>query len=338
MTLHLGNVPAGSTLYIPFATYNAAGASVTLTGLAVTDIEIYKNGSTTQRASDAGYALLDTDGIDFDSVTGIHGFSVDLSDNTTSGFFSVGGFYWVVVASVTIDSQTVNFIAATFRIVAAESSAGVPKVDVSHFGGVAGTFASGRPEVNTTLIEGSDATNQIRDSVVDDATRIDASALNTLSSHDPGETIMGATDLGTGSGLTALASQSSVDDLPTNAELATALGTADDAVLAAVAALNDLSAADVRDAVGLASANLDTQLAALPTAAENATELLATDIEADWTLKDHFRISAAALYGKTFGYGTGTVIHRDVNDAVDRIEATAEDGNRSAVTLDASDP
>lgn len=41
------------------------------------------------------------------------------------------------------------------------------------------------------------------------------------------------------------ATATAVDDLPTNAELATALGTADDAVLAAVAALNNLSAADV---------------------------------------------------------------------------------------------
>lgn len=38
-----------------------------------------------------------------------------------------------------------------------------------------------------------------------------------------------------GAGLTALASQASVDDLPTNAELATALASADDAVLAQVA-------------------------------------------------------------------------------------------------------
>ena len=66
-----------------------------------------------------------------------------------------------------------------------------------------------------------------------------------------------------GAGLTALASQASVNtiddlldteipalttavaDLPTNAELATALGTADDAVLAAIAALENLSAAEV---------------------------------------------------------------------------------------------
>lgn len=174
--IHLGTIPSGSTLYIPFATYGGTnGESITCSGLAVTDIEIYKNGSTTQRASDSGYTLLDTDGIDFDGITGIHGFSVDLSDNSDAGFYSVGAFYWVVVSAITVDSQTVNFIAATFRIGPAESVTGYTKVDVDY-------------------VEGTDATNQIRDSVVDDSTRIDASALNTLSGHDPGETIAGATD------------------------------------------------------------------------------------------------------------------------------------------------
>lgn len=58
--------------------------------------------------------------------------------------------------------------------------------------------------------------------------------------------------------------------------------------------LNDLSEADVRSAVGLASANLDTQLGALPTAAENraemdsnSTQLAAivadtSELQADW--------------------------------------------------------
>jgi hypothetical protein len=43
--------------------------------------------------------------------------------------------------------------------------------------------------------------------------------------------------------------QTSVDDLPTNAELATSQAAADDATLAAIAALNNLSAANVRDLV-----------------------------------------------------------------------------------------
>lgn len=61
--------------------------------------------------------------------------------------------------------------------------------------------------VNVLEIEGSDATDQIRDAVVDDATRIDASALNTLSGHDPGGTLcLDATPL------TAAETESEVND------------------------------------------------------------------------------------------------------------------------------
>ncbi len=73
------------------------------------------------------------------------------------------------------------------------------------------------------------------------------------------------------------ASQTSVDDIPTNAELTTALAAADDAVLAAIAALNNLSQANIRTAIGLGSANLDTQLDALPTNGELSTALGTAD-------------------------------------------------------------
>lgn len=218
-------VPAGDVLPIFFSTFDGGtGASITMTGLAVTDIEIYKDGSVTQRASDAGYTLLDTDGIDFDGITGIHGFSIDTGDNTDAGFYTVGAWFHVVVSAVTVDTQTVSFIAAAFRIMPAEGVAGKPKVDVDTFGGSAGTFASGRPEVNTSHIAGSavstssaqigvnvvnaggtawgsgaitaasiangaidaatfaaDVDAEILSYIVDDATRIDASALNTAS-------------------------------------------------------------------------------------------------------------------------------------------------------------
>lgn len=120
--VYLGNRVVNSVVYVPFNTFASNGASVTLTGLAVTDIEIYKNGGATQRASDNGYTLLDTDGIDFDGITGLHGFSIDLSDNTTSGFFAAGSNYMVAVSSVTVDGQTVNFWAASFDIVAAPAT------------------------------------------------------------------------------------------------------------------------------------------------------------------------------------------------------------------------
>lgn len=118
MIRDLGIVRPGTTLYLPFHTFdsNDPSASVTMTGLATTDIEVYKNGSTTQRASDSGFALLDTDGTDFDTTTGIHGISIDLADNTDAGFYAAGGQYWVVIASVTVDAATINFILCTFRI------------------------------------------------------------------------------------------------------------------------------------------------------------------------------------------------------------------------------
>lgn len=73
--------------------------------------------------------------------------------------------------------------------------------------------------------------------------------------------------------------QTSVDDLPTNAELATSQAAADDATLAAIAALNNLSAAQVNTEVDTAladydaptKAELDSAVATLATAANLAT-------------------------------------------------------------------
>ena len=136
--INFGGVPAGSVLPVFFDSYaGSTGASVTISGLAVTDIEIYKGTSMTQRSSDAGYALLDTDGIDLDGITGIHGFSIDTGDNTDAGFYAAGSFYNVVVSAITVDSQTVNFVAATFRILAAENTAGYPVIDAAKWNNLA---------------------------------------------------------------------------------------------------------------------------------------------------------------------------------------------------------
>ena len=134
--INFGTVPAGSVLPIPFTTYaGGTGASITMTGLTVTDIEVYKGTSMTQRSSDAGYALMDTDGIDIGGFVGVHGFSIDTGDNTDSGFYSVGSFFNVLVSAVTVDSQTVNFIAATFRLGPAEAVTGYQPVNVTHISG-----------------------------------------------------------------------------------------------------------------------------------------------------------------------------------------------------------
>lgn len=212
MTINLGYVDASSTLYIPFATYDSNGASVTMSGFAVTDIEIYKNGSTTQRASDNGYTLLDTDGTDFDGITGIHGFSVDLSDNSDSGFFAAGSQYWVVVSAITADSQTINFIPAIFRI-------GPQAVNVTQFGGTAGTFASGVPAASLT----TSAINAVADQVWDEA----ASGHVTAGSYGQAHNIIRANtaQAGAGTTITLDASASAVDDFYNNQRIFITAGT-----------------------------------------------------------------------------------------------------------------
>lgn len=105
------------TLVVFFDSYDGStGASITMSGFVVGDIKIYKDGSINQRSSTVGFTLLDTDGTNFDGITGLHGFSIDLSDDTDVGFFTVGPWYHIVVNAVTIDTRTVNFIAAAFRI------------------------------------------------------------------------------------------------------------------------------------------------------------------------------------------------------------------------------
>ncbi|MDX8513531.1 hypothetical protein [Mesorhizobium captivum] len=278
--LHLGGVPASSALYIPFETVDGTGAGVTISGFAVGDIKIYKNGSTTERASTSGFALLDTDGIDFDGVTGLHGFSIDLSDNSDAGFYSVGAQYWVILNTITLSGVAITPLIATFRIVAAEAVAGKPKVDVDAFGGSAGTFSGGRPEVNashwagtaTTLSGGLPDVNMktLTAGIIAAASfasgALDAVWSTTTRLLTAGTNIV----LVKGTGITGFNDLSAAQ---VNAEADTALadvgvttivtGRIDAAVstrLAASAYTAPLDAAGVRGAVGMAAANMDTQL------------------------------------------------------------------------------
>lgn len=93
------------------------------------------------------------------------------------------------------------------------------------------------------------------------------------------------------------------------------------------------SATDVRAAVGLASANLDTQIAAVPAALLDG----ANDIETGWSLRKALRVILASCAGKLSGAASTTVTIRNVTDSKTRITATVDgDGNRTAVSHDNS--
>lgn len=135
----LGDFRTGATVRLMWNTNAVAGESITRATNG--SIRIYKNGSTTERTSSAGI----TDTEDFDTLTGVHHLSIDLSDNTDAGFYASGNDYFVVLQGATIDGKSINAELASFSIENRN-----PQVDVTKFGGTAGTFASGRPEVNAT--------------------------------------------------------------------------------------------------------------------------------------------------------------------------------------------
>lgn len=146
--MHKGDFSTSDTVPFYFTSNDSSGGAVTLTGLALADIKIYKDGSVTQRSSTAGFTLVDTDGIDVDGVTGFHGFTVDLSDNTDAGFYSSGSFYTVLIDSVTVDSQTVRFIAGTFSI-------GMANIAFWNNEAIPATSVTGRPLVDVRNVDGA---------------------------------------------------------------------------------------------------------------------------------------------------------------------------------------
>lgn len=111
-------------------------------------------------------------------------------------------------------------------------------------------------------------------------------------------------------GLASANLDTQIGDLPTNAELATSQAASDDATLAAIAALNDITVAELLDAV----------------------------VEGSTTLEGALRLMLSILTGEVTGGGTTTITYRDIGDTKNRVVFTVDaSGNRSAVTRDASD-
>lgn len=310
-----GDIPVGATIPFRFRTYDSDGANVTISGFAVGDVECYKADSMTQRTSDNGITLSDTDGIDLDSRTGLHGFSIDTSDNSDSGFWAAGSWYTIDVGDITCDGQTIT-VSFRFRLVAAESVTGTPKSDVGAVSGDATAadtlelFAEALDQSTGQLDSGSLANNTITaNSIASDA--ITAAKI--------------ASD--------AITAAKIASDAITSAKIA------DGAITAAKIANNAIDAAtfaadvdaEVRGWLGLATNNLDTQLTAITgrlpstTAATNMTTVFDTDFATNYsTTYDMWQVNA-----KKFGDGD---ITENIGDNFR--EFFDNDGGASSLYLD----
>jgi hypothetical protein len=166
---YLGDIVAGATIRGAFNTRDTDGAPITLAGTPL--LRVYKNLDDTE--DDSGITL----NVDDDGRSGFHRFEIDTSADGT--FYAAGNDFMIVITQGTVDTvSVVGVVVATFSVENRND-----KADVREFGGSAGTFSSGRPEVNTTHAAGTawgsgaitaasvaaDAGGEIADAVWDEA-------------------------------------------------------------------------------------------------------------------------------------------------------------------------
>lgn len=266
---HLGDFDAASVLYTKFTTYRpSTGAPFTLAGTPV--VSIYKDGSLTQ--STAGITLT----VDFDGLTGLHHLAIDTSADGT--FYSAGSHFEAVITTGTVDSvSVVGSCVASFSIrkdSALKATVAGRTLDVSAGGEAGIDWANiGSP---TTAVNLS-ATNFDVDQVVASVSGAVGSVTGAVGSvtGNVGGNVNGsvasvaangisasslAADAGTEIGTAVWATTTRELTAGTNIVLAKGTG---------VTGFNDLDATGVRGAVGLAAANLDTQLAAVQSDTDN---------------------------------------------------------------------
>lgn len=208
------------------------------------------------------FPIMDADG---DLVTGATGLDSEISKdagtfadctNEATEIATSSGVYYLDLTSTEMNADTVAIIvktsssgAKTTTIVMYPEEAGDIRVNVTAYGGTAGTFSSGRPEVNTTHAAGTawDSGAITAASIASDAITNAKIAADAIGASEIAADAIDAS---------ALASDAVT-------EIVNAVWAATTRILTANTNLNDLSAAGVRAAVGMASANLDTQLSSI---------------------------------------------------------------------------
>lgn len=193
----VGDFAEDSTIYIKFTTTDGSGAAVApSSAFEAADLKIYKNDSATEKSTTNGVTMTSP----FDAITGLHHITIDTSNDTgDAGFWVSGADYAVILdPDETVDSQTVVGIPATFSIenrvagalgaqakldVNAEADTALTDYDAvvpadlpANFADLSITGTTGR--VDVASVEGSDATDQIRDAILDDATRFSGANLD----------------------------------------------------------------------------------------------------------------------------------------------------------------
>lgn len=246
----------GATIGFKFNTRTSAGAPITLAGTPA--VAVYKRGSTTESA--AGVTLT----VDYDSKTGLHNVLIDTSADGT--FYSTASDFDVVLSAGTVDSvsvvgtviyefslanRPVQSLAANTVTASALATDAVSEIQ----SGLSTLDAAG---VRTAVgLASANLDTQL--STIDDFLDTEVAAIKAKTDNLP------ASPAAVGSPMTLASGAITAAVIATDAIDADAIAT--DAVAEIQSGLSTLTAAGVRSAVGMASADLDTQLDAILAAA-----------------------------------------------------------------------
>lgn len=230
---HLGDYDTSTVIYGKFTTFRpSTGAAYTLGGTPA--LSVYKDNSTTQ--STTGVTLT----ADFDSVTGLNHFAIDTSADGT--FYAAGSFFDIVITTGTVDSvSVVGSVVASFTL--RKNSALKPTTA----GRTLDVTATGEAGIDWANIGSPTTVVNLSGTTVKTATDVETDTAD-IQSRIPAALVSGRIDASVG----AMA-----------ADTLTSTALAASAVTEIQTGLSTLDAAGVRSAVGLASANLDTQLTAI---------------------------------------------------------------------------
>lgn len=311
MSKYLGDFALGQTVRTFFSTGAANGGRVDFSNaLETADVRVYKNGSTTQRASEAGYTV--TSG--FDSMVGGHYVAIDTSDNTDAGFFVAGADYAIwLYPDETVDSQSVAACIAEFSIenrfpfmtsLPALSVGSIPLLGIKDRGQLASVtsgsvfalraaaaFADDTLIGDTLMVQGNTQGYYQSASVSDNALTGDSVTV------DPAMTVTPSG--GTYPYVLFTGARAQTTNLPKVA----------------------------LEAAGLATDAVNEIVAAVFARAFDATKM------SGLTFEQIIGLTASVLLGEASGLAGTTATYRNPGDTADAVVATVDaDGNRTAVT------
>lgn len=280
-----GDYALGSSVVIKFTTTNGSGAPVAPSAaLTASDFRVYKGSGAAQKTTSNGITVTSP----FDSVTGRHQIVIDTSVDTGDvGFWSSGSDYFVEINSAkTVDGQVQTGVeVGSFSIENRfqpifNSSSTIPSVE--------------RGVTDETPLYFTFPTGSLLDANFTKTKRINGGSSSTVSgtitylyeingkhwyrlaynaADRPG---------GSAAGVVQFVFQNGGETRTVNMHVVESAGAS-------------LDAGEIRAAVGLSSANLDTQLGNIPTVAEfNARTLPSADyfVTGDYTAPDNASIAA----------------------------------------------